>query len=157
MSIENPENDAELIWGAPTLRDAHAYLDEAIAEAELIDVADVDRENDELKTRLSSAEAEAAALRQALRAISTLRRRNDGFAAVRIASDALEESDAGAALLARLASLTAALEPFARFCAVYDKGYVLQAQRDEDVVFAFSDASLTLGDLRRAAETLEGE
>jgi hypothetical protein len=47
-----------------------------------------------------------------------------------------------------------ALEPFARFREVYDKGYALQAQRDEDVVFAFSDATITLGDLRRAAEVL---
>jgi DNA repair exonuclease SbcCD ATPase subunit len=46
-----------------------------------------------------------------------------------------------------------ALEPFARFCAVYDKGYALQAQRDEDAVYQFSDAVITLGDLRRAAET----
>jgi hypothetical protein len=47
-----------------------------------------------------------------------------------------------------------ALEPFARFQGGYDKGYALQAQRDEDVVFAFSDATITLGDLRRAAKAL---
>lgn len=54
------------------------------------------------------------------------------------------------ALILHTLDLLDALAPFAAFCEVYDRGRTIQGTKDEDIVYQFSDAVITLGDLRRA-------
>jgi hypothetical protein len=67
--------------------------------------------------------------------------------------NALHDADhPGAALLAERSALLAACEPFARFYEVAKNTERGHGGRDTDIIYALNDATITLGDLRRAAE-----
>lgn len=108
-----------------------------------------------LHDRLSFAEAEVAALKH------KAKQYDDVVAAVQAADGGRYRNDTIEALLHRLKQLEvlrAALEPFARFAQKHD-GMGLDHARNEVPIVDFNhgSATITLGDLRRAAEAIQNE